>query len=82
MSRRGNSSDNALPGTTHAESFWSRLNAELLDGGSFPGLAEAKLEISHHIAYYNAERRHSSLGYQAPNHFEIHFQTTSQLCSA
>ncbi|MDB5234217.1 MAG: hypothetical protein JWR44_1210, partial [Hymenobacter sp.] len=64
----------------HAESFWSRFKAELLDGGSFPGLAEARLEISHHIAYYNAERRHSSLGYQAPNHFEIHLQTTSQLC--
>jgi len=74
MSRRGNCYDNA-----HAESFWSRFKAELLDGGSFPGLAEARLEISHHIAYYNAERRHSSLGYQAPNHFETHLQTTSQL---
>ena len=56
MSRRGNCYDNALPGTTHAESFWSRFTAELLDGGSFPGLEEARLEISHHIAYYNAER--------------------------
>ena len=82
MSRRGNCYDNALPGTTHAESFWSRFKAELLDGGSFPGLAEAKLEISHHVAYYNAERRHSALGYQPPNHFETHFQTTSQLCPA
>ena len=60
-SRRGNCYDKA-----HAESFWSRFKAELLDGGSFPGLAEAKLEISHYIAYYNAERRHSALGYQAP----------------
>ncbi len=77
MSRRGNCYDNA-----HAESFWSRFKAELLDGGSFPGLAEAKLEISHHIAYYNAERRHSSLGYLAPNHFETYLQTTSQFCPA
>ena len=77
MSRRGNCYDNA-----HAESFWSRFKAELLDGGSFPGLAEARLEISHHIAYYNAERRHSALGYRSPNHFEIHLQTTSQLCPA
>ena len=46
MSQRGNCYDNA-----HAESFWSRFKAELFDGGSFPGLAEAKLEISHHIAY-------------------------------
>ena len=58
MSRRGNCCDNA-----HAESFWSRFQAELLDGGRLPGLAEAKLEISHHIAYFNAERRHSALGY-------------------
>ncbi|OUJ69792.1 integrase core domain-containing protein [Hymenobacter crusticola] len=77
MSRRSNCYDNA-----HAESFWSRLKTELLDGGSFANLTEARLEISHYIAYYNAERRHSALGYQAPNHFEIHFQTTSQLCAA
>ncbi|WP_175471021.1 IS3 family transposase [Hymenobacter psychrophilus] len=77
MSRRGNCYDNA-----HAESFWSRFKAELLDGGSFPGLADAKLEISPHIAYYNAERRHSALNYQSPNHFETQLQTMSQLCPA
>jgi putative transposase len=77
MSRRGNCYDNA-----HAESFWSRLKTELLAGGSFRSLSEARLEISHYIAYYNAERRHSALGYLAPNHFETQFQTTSQLCAA
>ena len=77
MSRRGNCYDNA-----HAESFWSCFKAELLDGGSFPGLTEARLEISHHIAYYNAERRHSTLGDCSPNHFETHLQSTSQLCPA
>jgi transposase InsO family protein len=76
-SRRGNGYDNA-----HAESFWSRLKTELLDGGSFRNLSEARLEISHYLAYYNAERRHSALGYLAPNHFEAHFQTTSQFCAA
>ena len=82
MSRRGNCYDNALPDTTHAESFWSRFKVELLDGGSFPGLTEAKLKISHHVVYYNAERRHSALGYQSPNHFETPFKITSQLCPA
>ena len=77
MSRRGNCYDNA-----HAESFWSRLKTELLDGGSFSGLTEARLKISHYIAYYNAERRHSALGYQSPNHFETHFQNISLLCPA
>ena len=67
MNRRGNCYDNALPGTTHAESFWSRLKTELLDGGSFRNLTEARLEISHYLA---------------PNHFETQFQTTSQLCAA
>ena len=50
--------------------------------GAFLVLAEAKLEISHYIAYYNAERRHSALGYHPPNHFETQFKTTSQLCPA
>ena len=77
MSRRGNCYDNA-----HAESFWSRLKTELLDGGSFRNLSEARLEISHYIAYYNNERRHSALDYLAPIHFETQFQTTSQLCAA
>jgi putative transposase len=57
MSRRGNCYDNA-----HAESCWSRLKTELLAGGSFRKLTEARLEISHYLAYYNAERRHSALG--------------------
>jgi transposase InsO family protein len=72
MSRRGNCYDNA-----QAESFWSRLKTELLDGGSFPCLVEARLELAHYMAYYNNERRHSALGYHSPNHFENHLQTTS-----
>jgi putative transposase len=63
MSWRGNCYANA-----HAESFGNRLKTELLDGGSFRNLSEARLEISHYLAYYNAERRHLALGYLAPNH--------------
>ena len=50
---------------------------EMLDGGSFRNPADARSEISHYLANYNAERRHSALGYFAPHHFETHFQTTS-----
>ncbi|WP_460548060.1 IS3 family transposase [Hymenobacter daeguensis] len=54
----------------------------MLDGGSFPGVAEARLEISHHIVYYNAEQRQFALDYLAPNRFESQLKTTSQLCPA
>ncbi|MBF9236819.1 DDE-type integrase/transposase/recombinase [Hymenobacter sp. BT683] len=73
MSRRGNCSD-------AAESFWSRFKAELLGGYYFPGLAQAQLEITHDVAFYNAKRRPWALGYHAPNNFKTHFQTTSQRC--
>lgn len=72
MSRKGNCYDNA-----HAESFWSRLKTELLDGGSFPDLETARLEISHYVTYYNTVRRHSALDYQAPANFESQYSTTS-----
>jgi putative transposase len=68
--RTGSCYDNA-----HDESFWSRFKAELLAGGSCPGLPEAKFEISHYIAYYNAERSHSARDCRASNHFATHLQT-------
>ena len=77
MNRRGNCYDNA-----QAESFYSRLKIALLDGGSFPGLEEARLELVHYIAYYNAERLHSALAYRSPNRFETHLQSTSEKCPA
>ena len=36
--------------SAHAESFWSRLKAELRDSGSFLIMTKVKLKISHHIA--------------------------------
>ena len=74
MSRRGNCYANA-----YAESFWSRLKTGLLASGSFRSLSEARLEISHYLAYYHAECQHSALGDLIPNHFGVHFQATSRL---
>ena len=63
MSRRSNSDDNAP-----AESFWRRVKTELLDGGSFHNLGEARLEISHYLAYDTTEERlYAALGHFAHN---------------
>ncbi|WP_188814323.1 integrase core domain-containing protein [Hymenobacter cavernae] len=77
MSRRGDCYENA-----HAESFWSRLKPELLDEDSFANLKEARLQISHYIAYHNAEQRHSAFGYCTFNYFAAQLQTTSPFCPA
>ena len=73
MSRTGETYDNAF-----AESLFSRFKAEVLQGGSFLDVEEARLETFQYIeAYYNTIRRHSSLGYMSPNAFErYHRQRT------
>ncbi|MEM1324110.1 MAG: IS3 family transposase [Bacteroidota bacterium] len=59
MTRRDNHYDNA-----QAESFYSRFKAELLEGGIFQNVEDARLETFDYIeGYYNTKRRHSSLGY-------------------
>jgi putative transposase len=66
MSRADDPYDNAF-----AESFFSRLKAELLQGGAFLDLEDARTEIFDFIEmYYNRIRRHSALGYQSPLIFE------------
>ena len=66
MSRADNAYDNAF-----AESLFSRYKAELLEGGAFRDLAEARLETFDYIeGYYNRLRRHSALGYKSPEEFE------------
>lgn len=69
--RRGNCYDNA-------ELFWRHRKAELRAGESFPGLAEARLEISPHIASYNAKRHRSVPAYHSPHYFK----NTPHLCPA
>jgi putative transposase len=50
----------------HAESFVSRLRAELLDVEVFYNLADAQVKLSLFRRFYNAQRPHSSLGYKTP----------------
>lgn len=66
MSGTDNPYDNAF-----MESYFSRFKAELLKGGAFEGLEDARKEIFEYIeTYYNPIRRHSSLGYISPMAFE------------
>lgn len=66
MSRADDPYDNAF-----AESYWSRLKAELIEVGPFLSLDDARIEIGEYINnYYNTVRLHSSLGYRSPIQFE------------
>lgn len=66
MSATGNCYDNA-----QAESFFSRFKAELIEGGIFESVEQARTEIFSYIeGYYNRIRRHSALGYVSPLEFE------------
>ncbi len=61
MSRTGNCLDNAP-----MESFWATLKRECADY-IFPNHQQAHAEIfSYIMGFYNRNRRHSALGYQAP----------------
>ncbi len=66
MSRKGNCYDNA-----QAESFFSRLKAELVENGIFESVEDARSEVFTYIeGYYNRIRLHSGLGYKSPIQFE------------
>ena len=66
QSRRGDCYDNA-----QAESLWSRLKTEVLELRErpiFTDLADAQTSVANYFDYYNYERLHSSIEYQAPYH--------------
>ncbi len=66
MSGKGNCYDNA-----QAESFFSRFKTELIEGGAFEDIEQARMEIFSYIeGYYNRVRLHSGLGYKSPMEFE------------
>ncbi len=74
MSGKGNCYDNA-----QAESFFSRFKAELVEGGIFESVDDARSEIFSYIeGYYNRVRRHSSLGYLSPLEFEKQLKIKNQ----
>ena len=66
MSRRGNCWDNAP-----MESFFASLKKELVHHEDYATRDEATASIFEYIeAFYNRVRRHSSLGYVAPDEYE------------
>lgn len=71
MSARANPYHNAW-----TESFMGTLKSEMLQGGCFLDLNDARTEIFAYIdAYYNTRRKHSALGYKSPAQFEAQFQS-------
>jgi putative transposase len=67
MGSRGDCFDNAV-----AESFFSTLKKELIRReGPFPTRADLRLALFEYIeAFYNRQRRHSTLGYLSPEQYE------------
>ena len=69
MSGTGSCYDNAI-----TESFFGTLKRELVHHCSFESRSEAQSQIFRYIeCFYNRRRRHSSIGYQAPEEYERRF---------
>ena len=64
FSRSGNPCDNALPGTTQAESGWNTLKTELLPHDTaFTSLEGTRLKSAYYLdTCFNRHRRHAALG--------------------
>jgi putative transposase len=67
MSRSGNVWDNAA-----IESFFSSLKTERTARRIYRTRDEAKADVFDYIErFYNAKRRHSTIGYRSPMEFEM-----------
>ena len=67
MGSIGDSFDNAV-----IESFWGRMQVELLDRKKWNTRIELANAIFEYIeVFHNRKRRHSSLGMYTPNEYEI-----------
>ena len=68
MSRKGDCWDNAV-----VESFFATLKKELRPDGVWATRAEARAALARYIdQWYNYQRRHATLGYRSPYHYERH----------
>lgn len=77
MGTVGDALDNAV-----AESFFSTLQAELLDQQKWATRAELRLAIFDYIeVYFNRQRLHSTLGYLSPLEFERSWQPPVEAAS-
>lgn len=66
MSRKGNCWDNAV-----SESFFKTLKVECVYQQRFDTRIQAEMAVFEYIeAWYNTQRRHSSIGYRSPAEFE------------
>ena len=71
MSARANPYDNAW-----TESFFGTLKGELIQDGCFENISDARTAIFEYIeAYYNTQRKHSSLGNMKPSQYESQINT-------
>lgn len=71
MSARANPYDNAW-----TESFIGTLKGELIQDGCFEDIADARTAIFEYIdAYYNTQRKHSSIGNVTPSQYEKQIKT-------
>jgi len=75
MSRKGDCWDNAV-----AESFFGTLEQELVRSSPrWADEAEARKAVGDYIhRFYNAQRRHSTLGYLSPVDFELRHKTSAR----
>lgn len=75
MSGKGNCYDNA-----QAESFFSRFKTELVEGGIFESVEQARSETFSYIeGYYNRIRLHSSIWYLSPIEIEELLRVDNQM---
>jgi putative transposase len=72
MSRKGNCWDNAV-----MERFFLNLKMERVWRQDYANHGEAIIDIADYIVgFYNSRRRHSTLGFVAPNLYELNATTT------